>query len=121
MTSSSHSERQPAARGIVDMLELAFSPVDPPARLGDELEERLAEVTAAALDELAEWELAAMRDPRNWVRPAAAIAVGTGAGATLLLLRMRRARRQRSGLRGIADQSWRELGDAVSGARARIR
>ena len=26
-----------------------------------------------------------MRDPRNWVRPAAAVAVGTAAGAALVL------------------------------------
>jgi hypothetical protein len=104
---------------IVRLLEAALVPVEPRAQLGDELEGRLAEVRAAAFEELADWELAAMRDPRNWVRPAAAVAVGTAAGAALLMLRMRR--RQRSKLRGFADQSRRELLDAVAGARARIR
>jgi phosphoribosylcarboxyaminoimidazole (NCAIR) mutase len=38
-----------------------------------------------------------MRDPRNWVRPVAALAIGTAAGAGLLVLRMRhQSRRQRS-------------------------
>ena len=41
-----------------------------------------------AADELEAWELAAMRDPRNWARPAAAVVVGTAAGA-----RARRAAR----------------------------
>jgi hypothetical protein len=104
---------------IVRLLEAALAPVEPPARLGDQLEARLAEVQAAALEELAEWELRAMRDPRNWVRPAAAVAVGTAAGAALLVVRMRR--KQRSRLRGLADQGRRELTDALSGARARIR
>ena len=72
------------------LLEAALTPVEPPARLGDQLEERLAEVQAAALEELADWEIGAMRDPRNWARPAAAVAVGTAAGAALVVMRMRR-------------------------------
>lgn len=118
--SSSPQANGPGGHRIIDLLELALSPVEPPARLGD-LEARLAEMKAAALEELSDWELTAMRDPRNWVRPAAAVAVGTAAGTALLLVRMRRGRRQRSGLRGIADQGWRELGDAVAGARSRLR
>ena len=43
-----------------------------------------------AADELEAWELSAMRDPRNWVRPAAALVVGGTAGAALVLLRARR-------------------------------
>ena len=43
-----------------------------------------------AADELEAWELSAMRDPRNWVRPAAALVVGGTAGAGLVLLRARR-------------------------------
>ena len=34
-----------------------------------------------------------MRDPRNWVRPAAAVVVGTAAGAALVVLRARQQRR----------------------------
>jgi hypothetical protein len=40
-----------------------------------------------------------MRDPRNWVRPAAAVVVGASAGTALVVLRVRgrhRARRQQS-------------------------
>jgi hypothetical protein len=120
MTDTPQGSESRSGQGIVTMLELAFSPVEPPARLGDNLEERLAEIRAAAFEELSDWELAAMRDPRNWARPVVAIAVGTAAGAALVLVQMRRGRRQRSGLRGLADQGWRELGDAVAGARARL-
>jgi hypothetical protein len=104
---------------IVRLLEAALSPVEPPASLGDQLEERLAEVQAAALEELADWELGAMRDPRNWARPAAAVAVGTAAGAALVVMRMRR--KQRSGLKKLADQGRRELQDAIADARSRLR
>ena len=50
-----------------------------------------------AADELEAWELSAMRDPRNWVRPAAALVAGGAAGAALVVLRARRrtAARQR--------------------------
>jgi hypothetical protein len=105
---------------IVRLLEVALAPVEPRAELGDELERRLAEVREAALEELADWELAAMRDPRNWVRPAAAVAVGTAAGAALLVVRMRHAQRRRTGIRGLADQSRRDLWDAIATARARL-
>ena len=37
-------------------------------------------ITEMAADELEAWELSAMRDPRNWVRPAAAVVVGSAAG-----------------------------------------
>jgi hypothetical protein len=103
------------------LLEAALAPVEPPARLGDQLERRLADVQAAALDELSEWELAAMRDPRNWVRPAAAVAVGTAAGAALVVVRMRRAQRQRKGLRAVAEQGRRDVLNAISDARSRLR
>jgi hypothetical protein len=109
------------ASEIVRLLESALAPVEPPARLGDELERRLSEMQAAALDELSDWEMAAMRDPRNWVRPAAAVAVGTAAGAALLVLRVRRVQRQRSGLPGLADHARRDLLEAIAGARARLR
>ena len=77
----------------------------------DQLESRLAEVEAAALEaleELSDWELDAMRDPRNWVRPVAALAVGTAAGTALVVLGLRRDRRRRPpGLRGLAEQGGR--------------
>ena len=40
-----------------------------------------------------------MRDPRNWVRPAAAVVVGASAGTALVVLRVRsrhRSRKQQS-------------------------
>jgi hypothetical protein len=122
---------QPAARGddgperrIMQMLEQALAPVEPPASFVDQLESRLAEVEAAAIEalgELADWELDAMRDPRNWVRPVAALAVGTAAGTALVVLGMRRTRRRRSGLRGLAQHGGDTLSGAVSSARSLIR
>ena len=79
------------------MLRMALTPVDPPESLQTRVETTLQELTDAAVDELEGWELSAMRDPRNWVRPVAAIAVGTAAGAGLIVLGWRRQhRRQRS-------------------------
>lgn len=106
---------------IVRLLEAAMAPIEPPARLADELELRLAEVQAAALEELHDWEIRAMRDPRNWVRPAAAVAVGTAAGAALVVLRMRHARRQRPALPKLADRARRDVLGAISDARSRLR
>jgi hypothetical protein len=109
---------------IMRMLEHAFSPVEPPASFVDQLESRLADVEAAALEaleELSDWEFEAMRDPRNWVRPMAALAVGTAAGTALVVLGMRRNRRRRPGLRGLAEQSGQSLSGAVSSARSLIR
>ena len=121
MTEPRQAGRAGPANEIVRLLESALAPIEPPARFGDELERKLAEATAAALDELSDWEIAAMRDPRNWVRPAAAIAVGTAAGAALLVVRMRRAQHQRSGLPGMAEAARRDVAEAIAGARSRLR
>lgn len=72
------------------LLRQALTPVDPPAHLMIRLEGALESITTLAAEELESWELSAMRDPRNWVRPAAALIAGTGAGAALVLLRARR-------------------------------
>jgi len=109
---------------IMRLLELALKPVDPPASFVGQLEARLLDVEAAALEaleELSDWEMDAMRDPRNWVRPVAAVAVGTAAGAALVVLGMRSRRRRASGLRGIAEQSGKATRGAVSSARGLIR
>ncbi len=111
---------------IERLLESAFASVDPPAGLVEELEVKLAEVQAAAieaLEEISDWELAAMRDPRNWIRPAAAVVVGTAAGSALVLLQVRRGRRQRAagGLKSLAAQGGKELLGAVERTRSRIR
>ena len=80
-------------------LREALAPVDPPDDLLARLEVRLVNLTELAQDELEAWELSSMRDPRNWVRPAAAAVVGAGAGTALVVVRVRsrhRARRQQS-------------------------
>jgi hypothetical protein len=98
------------------LLRRALTPVEPPEELAERLENTLVELTEAAADELESWELSAMRDPRNWVRPAAAVAVGTAAGAALVILRARqRAERNRhQGVRGLAERTAR---DAANEAR----
>src|SRR3954453_21817622 len=67
---------------IEQLLRNALAPVEPSASLSERLDERLTELTSAAFDELADWELAAMRDPRNWGRTGAAIVIGGGPAPT---------------------------------------
>lgn len=71
------------------MLHRALSPVEPPDDLARRLESTLENLTELSLDELERWELRAMRDPRNWMRPVAAVAVGATAGTALVALRLR--------------------------------
>ncbi len=78
-----------SAPDFESLLRQALAPVDPPADLAARLESTLVTLTEAAQEELDSWELAAMRDPRNWVRPAAAVVVGAGAGTALVVLRVR--------------------------------
>jgi hypothetical protein len=81
------------------LLREALTPVDPPADLAVRLEVTLINLTELAQDELESWELSSMRDPRNWVRPAAAAVVGVTAGTALVVLRVRgrhRSRKQQS-------------------------
>ena len=66
------------------LLREALTPVDPPADLVARLELTLVNLTELAQEELEAWELSAMRDPRNWVRPAAAAVVGVTAGTALV-------------------------------------
>jgi hypothetical protein len=66
------------------LLREALAPVEPPEDLARRLESTLTSITEMAADELEAWELSAMRDPRNWVRPATALVVGSGAGAGAL-------------------------------------
>ena len=100
------------------LLREALAPVEPPADLAIRLERALQRATALAQDELESWELSAMRDPRNWVRPAAAAVVGASAGSALVALRVRsrhRARRQQSS--GLVDLAGRTLHDVAEEAR----
>lgn len=81
------------------LLREALSPVEPPEDLVARLELTLINLTELAQEELESWELSSMRDPRNWVRPAAAVVVGATAGTALVVLRVRgrhRSRRQQS-------------------------
>ena len=93
------------AERVERLLQMALSPVEPPERLTDRLERGLAELTEAAAEELADWELAAMSDPRNWVRPAAAVVVGSIAAGGLVLVRARQQHRKRqaTGLRALEN------------------
>ena len=104
------------APDIESLLRRALAPVEPPEELSERLESTLVELTEAAADELEGWELSAMRDPRNWVRPVAAVAVGTAAGAALVILRARQRaeRNKHQGVRGLAERTAR---DAAAEAR----
>jgi hypothetical protein len=100
------------------LLREALSPVDPPADLAERLEMTLVGLTELAQEELEAWELSAMRDPRNWVRPAAAAVVGVSAGSALVALRVRarhRARKQQS--RNLLELAERTMRDAAEEAR----
>jgi hypothetical protein len=91
------------AERVERLLQMALAPVEPPERLTDRMERGLSELTDAAVEELAEWELAAMSDPRNWVRPALAVVVGGMAAGGLVLVRARQQHRKRhtTGLRAL--------------------
>jgi len=99
-------------------LRAALRPVEPPEDLAVRLERTLVSLTELAADELEAWELSAMRDPRNWVRPAAAVVVGAGAGTALVLLRARsRHRRRRAQSAGVLDLAERTVRDLADEAR----
>jgi hypothetical protein len=77
------------------LLRRALAPVEPPPDLRERLEETLTNLTVLAAEELEGWEMRTMKDPRNWVRPAAAAAVGGAAGAALIVLRVRSQHQRR--------------------------
>jgi hypothetical protein len=85
---------------VESLLRSALRPIEPPEKLSGRLEETLSAVTEAAAEELSAWaeelsesELRSLRDPRNWVRPAAAIAAGGVAAGGLVLVELRRRKR----------------------------
>jgi hypothetical protein len=110
-----------AAQSFEGLLREALAPVEPPADLAERLESTLTSITAMAVDELEAWELSAMRDPRNWARPAAAVVAGSAAGAALVLLRARRRtpgrgpdlgpmKQTADGVRDAAERALRDIG-----------
>jgi hypothetical protein len=108
------------AAGHMDLEALladALRPIEPPESLAGRLETTLSAITEHAAAALGEWadefsddELEALRDPRNWVRPVAALAVGGAAAGALVVVGARR-RRKPTGLRAQAE---RIVGDVAS-------
>jgi hypothetical protein len=100
---------------LESLLLRALAPVDPPERLSERLEQTLTELTELAAEELEAWEMSAMKDPRNWVRPVLAGAVGVGAGTGLVLLRVRQKnrkhRQQSTDLLDFAERTLRDVAD----------
>jgi hypothetical protein len=99
-------------RDVETLLRTALRPIEPPDNLAGRVEETLSAVTEAAAEELSAWaeelsesELRSLRDPRNWVRPAAAIAAGGIAAGGLVLVELRRrGGRRPNRFSGLADQ-----------------
>lgn len=100
------------------LLREALTPVEPPADLAHRLELTLVNLTELAQEELDAWELPAMKDPRNWVRPAAAAVIGTTAGTALVLLRVRaRHRARKTGSASLRELAGRTLQDLAEETR----
>ena len=102
-------------RDLEQLLSDALRPIDPPEDLATRVEATLSSITEQAAAELSTWagelsesELESLRDPRNWVRPVAAVAAGGAAAGALLIVGMRR-RRKPSGIRATAEQLLDEL------------
>ena len=110
------------SRDVESLLRSALRPIEPPENLPGRVEETLSAVTEAAAEELSAWaeelsesELRSLRDPRNWVRPAAAIAAGGIAAGGLVLVELRRRGGKRpSRLSWLADQVT-DIADQVRG------
>ena len=98
------------------MLRSALTPIDPPESLSDSLERHLTDLTDLAAEELADWELGAMRDPRNWARPVAAGAALGVAGGALVLVRARQRSKKKSvtGMRAL-EQGLQDVVQRVEG------
>lgn len=100
----------PLLGDVEALLRQALRPVEPAEDFMVTFESRLAEITEAAQEELAAWELEAMKDPRNWVRPVVAVTAGGVAGAGLVVLRVQATRRRRrSQSDDPVDYAWRTV------------
>ena len=80
-------ERRTEHLQLEELLSDALRPIEPPESLAGRVERTLTAITEQAAAELSSWaeelsegELDALRDPRNWVRPVAAVAVGHAGG-----------------------------------------
>jgi len=96
---------EPGRMDLEALLADALRPIEPPEKVVGRVETTLSAITeeaAAALgswaEELSESELESLRDPRNWVRPVAAVAIGGVAAGALVVVEARR-RRKPTGLR----------------------
>ena len=94
---------------LEELLSDALRPIEPSEDLVSRVESTLTAITEQAAAELSSWaeelsegERQALRDPRNWVRPVAAVAAGTLAGGALVIVSMRRRRRP-AGFRATAE------------------
>ena len=92
------------------LLRGALVPIEPPVALGERLERRLTSLTDAAVDEWADFDEDALRDPRRWARLVAAGVVGAGAGGALIVVRARQKQKKREahGLRAL-EKGMREV------------
>lgn len=106
---------------IESVLNRAFAPVEPPARMYEEVQSRLQDISHSAAEEIADWELAAMGDPRNWVRPAVALAAGGAAAGALVVIGLRRRRHDDDAGAAAVKALTDAIGDAAEGARDEIR
>ena len=100
---------------LESLLADALRPIDPPEDLATRMETTLSSIAEQAAAELSSWadeltesELESLRDPRNWVRPVAAVAVGGVAAAALVVVEARRRRRPH-GMRASAERLLRDL------------
>ncbi len=82
---------------LEELLTDALRPVEPPGRFSDRIHHTFSAISEAAASELTGWaeeleesELKSLRDPRNWIRPVAAIAAGGVATGALVLVGIRR-------------------------------
>src|ERR687892_1053881 len=106
------------AAGRIDLEALltdALRPIEPPDSLATRVEGTLSAIAQQAAAELSSWadelsegELEALRDPRNWVRPVAAVAIGGAAAGALLVVGNRRRRRP-GGFRDTTERLLRDL------------
>ena len=100
------------------LLRGALVPIDPPERLSERLERRLTSITDAAVDEWADFDESALRDPRRWARLVAAGVIGVGAGGALVVVRARQKQKSREARGLVALQKG--LREVTADARRRL-